>query len=77
MSTKNNREDWNWFSLFDPNTGIHIPGIEGGFEEPYQVEEEYIEIDDEFIDDEGDVYIDFTTESEALPVFDDVNEDEE
>ncbi len=80
MSPKNNREEWSWYSLFDPKTGHHIPAIEGGFEEAYQADEVYIELNDEEQEeeeDDDDEYTDYTEESNTLSVFDDVDEDEE
>jgi len=78
MSTKNNRAAWSWLSLFDPKTGHNVPAIEGGFEEAYQVDEEYIELNmEEPEEEEDDEYTDYTEEENTLPVFDDVDEDEE
>lgn len=74
MSTKNNRDDWSWFSLYDPNTDNNIPAIEGGFEEAYQVEEEYKIADDDIDGDDGE-YFDFTEEGVELPVFVGVDEE--
>ena len=78
MSPKNNREEWSWYSLFDPKTGHHIPAIEGGFEEAYQADEVYIELNEEEEEqEEDDEYTDYTGEDNTLSVFDDVDEDEE
>jgi hypothetical protein len=44
MSTKINRDDWSWLSLFAPKSN-DIQAIENGYKD-YEVEEEYVEADD-------------------------------
>ena len=80
MSTKHDLEDWRWMSLFDPKTGHGFPPIEGGFQEDYRVEEEYVEAYEDDQDDEDNNNDDFnnhTEEANELPVFAGEDEDEE